>query len=343
MRAFKWGGRTGPALRDKGRLIRTLRWPVLCLALAAIAPASRGDIFAIRNRFSGNLYSGNDIVRYSATGQSLGQFPEPTAYGGPLVDLSRGPDGNLYVIFDGDFGAGSIGRLNMANGAAYENVGPPGTISGVLHSVAFDPVWGGLYVNQIGLNPTGGTAVYRVDSTGTTLVARAGDARNLGDIAFSSAGNLFVGVGGVGIRRYASGEGGPVTLTIPVPSIGHFTFGPDGLLYVGTSTAGIQRFDPATGASLGTFVPAGAQGVTNPISFVFGDDGTLYVNDRSVQRILKFDAATGSPTGVLADYSGTGQPLFTIAYAVPEPASVGLVAAAVFAWTTARRRHRSRD
>ena len=115
-----------------------------------------------------------------------------------------------------------------------------------------------------------------------------------------------------------------------------FAFGPDGMLYAGTRTAGIARFDPATGSSLG-FVPAGA-GATDPVSFVFGDDGTLYVNDRSVQRILKFDAATGSPTGVFADYSGTGQPIFNIVYAVPvpEPASVGLVAAGMVAWTTSR-------
>jgi hypothetical protein len=321
-----------------------LRLAIACLIFAASGPATRADIFAIRTRIAG----ANDLVRFSPTGQFLGQFPQPTAFAGGLTNLTRGPDGNPYLLFNGDFDLSFIERSNLANGGAFEDVGPPGVMSGSSYGIAFDPR-GHLFVNKwYTLAPAGGTAVFEVNSTTTTIISRATDAAYVGNIAFDATGNLYVAVGGVGIRKYAPGRGGAVMLTMPVdfvPRSGEpFAFGPDGMLYAGTRSAGIERFDPATGNSLGTFVPAGAQGVTDPISFVFGDDGTLYVNDRTAQRILKFDAATGAPTGLFADYSGSGQPIFTIAYAVPlpEPATVGLLAVAMVAWTTSRRRRGSR-
>ena len=54
-----------------------------------------------------------------------------------------------------------------------------------------------------------------------------------------------------------------------------------------------MRFDSRTGDFLGEFVAAGAGGLRNPSSLVFGDDQHLYVS--SDTAVLRYDALTGAP------------------------------------------------
>jgi streptogramin lyase len=280
------------------------------------------------------------LVRYSASGEYLGQFPTTSQYGSEEYNsLTRGPDGNLYVLGN-IIGQGYVQRVEMTKRAwetVYINQGQPETRQLTAPSgIAFDPS-GQLYVGSNAFAGFGQTAVYRVDPPGLAPVLSYAQTDHLGDIEFDVAGNLFVGISGEGIRRYALANG--AAFTIPTSSTYDFNFGPDGMLYVATHSAGVQKFDPSTGASLGTFVAAGSQGLGDVSDLVFGDDGILYVDDRGTGRILKYDAITGAPAGVFSDYSTSGQPVYSIAYAVPEPTVAGVLMAGL-GWGVAGNRLR---
>jgi hypothetical protein len=78
----------------------------------------------------------------------------------------------------------------------------------------------------------------------------------------------------------ASGSGG---LTQPLDP----AFGPGGMLYVsGGDFGGIFRYD-----STGTFVDNIASGLSNVGGLTFGNDGSLYIADRSANQIMRYNGS----------------------------------------------------
>src|SRR5205085_2496394 len=153
---------------------------------------------------------------------------------------------------------------------------------------------------------------------------------SLQQVAVAPGGDVYVPYGG-GIQRYAGETGQSLGVVVPsavTGAVGDLDFGPDGNLYVATSH-GIDRFDPQTGALIDHFIPDGAGGLTAGFDFAFGGDGSVYVNSRSAQNVLRYDAATGAFRDVFVapdQYALAGQGgVFGIVYAVPEP-DVSIVA-----------------
>lgn len=75
------------------------------------------------------------------------------------------------------------------------------------------------------------------------------------------------------------------------------TFGLDNNLYVvSQNTNEVLRFDGATGDFVDTFVTAGSGGLLEPREVIF-DDSFLYVSSAGNDKVLRYNADTGEPSG----------------------------------------------
>jgi hypothetical protein len=358
--AFMFGvgpGMMFPGGKERERMGRRRRarwcgggWVGVVLTCGPVA--ARGDLFAVGGTPATQGYP--SLLRYSDAGQALGVFPavnppQSEEFGG----LTRGPDGALY-FYGNILGGGSIVKVTTAGAGSASSVysvsgGPDNWKLTTPLGLAFDSA-GTLYVTSntvpSGPNPANTTRVYRVD--GPNMLAPVyygtpvtGPSAFLGDVEFDGTGAMYVGIYGVGIRKLESVE---VKYTIAGAAARDFKFGPDGKLYVASGAAGVLRYDPSNGSPLGAFVGPGAGGLTDASYLAFGDDGTLYVNDRSATQILKYDALTGASGGTFLDYDpvhASYEGPSSIAYvSVPEPG--GIVVCVALVAISGRRARRSR-
>ena len=105
------------------------------------------------------------------------------------------------------------------------------------------------------------------------------------------------------ILKYSGSTGeliGLFTNLAPVISAPRFMeYGPDGHIYIasnGVRGNTIQKVDAVTGQRLGTFVGAGAGGLTSGTGLVF-HEGILYVSDGAANAVRMYDAKNGAPLG----------------------------------------------
>jgi outer membrane protein assembly factor BamB len=90
-----------------------------------------------------------------------------------------------------------------------------------------------------------------------------------------------------------------------------------GDLYVSSFSQGsIRRYDESTGAFLGTFVTAGAGGLSAPHRGIFGPDGNFYVASANNDRVLRYNGQTGAFIDVFIQNGGNGLPANALDYPV---------------------------
>jgi hypothetical protein len=202
----------------------------------------------------------------------------------------------------------NLGSLTGVDGAQSARFGPDGDLYVAceqsaqvlrLDGVTLAPL--GVFVGDDPLTPA--------DETGG-LVAPTG-------AVFGPDGNLYVAdFVGDDVLRYDGTTGAFIDTFVPAgtggvaaidgPDAG-LVFGPDGDLYVpGFESDSVVRFDGVTGAFEAVVMRA-SQGLLNPRSLVFRDDGVLYVSSWGNNRILRatwgeaptvFVASTLRPSGI---------------------------------------------
>jgi sugar lactone lactonase YvrE len=125
-------------------------------------------------------------------------------------------------------------------------------------------------------------------------------------LAFSPAGDLYVGDAKSGVLRFDGATGAPLGVLVPLgqaglPDVEKLLFGPDGRLYVASHQLNaVLRFDAVSGASVGPWVTPGSGGLVSPTGMAFGPDGRFYVTSSGTNQILRYDGATGAPLGLFA-------------------------------------------
>src|SRR6187402_517395 len=73
----------------------------------------------------------------------------------------------------------------------------------------------------------------------------------------------------------------------------------------------VRRYDEASGAFVGTFVSAGAGGLSAPHRGIFGPDGNFYVASANNDRILRYNGQSGAFIDVFIQNGSKGLPLGT--------------------------------
>jgi N-acetylneuraminic acid mutarotase len=254
-------------------------------------------------------------------------------------DLTRGPDGNLYVAT----GNNSVVRYDGSTGQLIGTFVAAGSggLSGP-YGLAFGPD-GNLYVSNRATNNSilrfNGTTGAFIDS----FVAGASDGLAGPDgVAFGADGNLYVVSNGTSsILRFQGPSG--ASPGSPLPAKGQtganfvatgsgglsnpadLVFGPDGYLYVssqilpvGTSKQAVLKFNGTTGAFISTYVAPGAGGLIDPRGLAFDQEGRLYVADVGISAVHRYgnagqylddpvvigDPAVVSPVGLIFDAQG---------------------------------------
>jgi hypothetical protein len=251
--------------------------------------------------------------------------------------------------------AGELYTLNPANGALVQDIGPLKDVSNVNYPVtglAFNPLTGVLYgstgnspvataARLVSINPATGL-VTPIGSFNAGPVNGTGVPATMADIAFDPAGNLY-GVASIGGPQLysinqATGQATVIGSTgLTSTSGGGLAISP-GSTFFGTPTSSrFGTYNSTTGAFTNIVAP------TLPIGGAYAslafDGATLYGMDlgstaSTPTHLVTFDTSTGAVTDLGA---GVGF-IDAIAFAVPEPGSMSLCAAAAAGLLVRRRR-----
>lgn len=155
--------------------------------------------------------------------------------------------------------------------------------------------------------------IRRFDSITGQFIQDFGQSEEFEGVTIAPNGNLLVAsniLGDGGVYQYDWHTGQRLSDLVQLGAGGFsgpfgMTLGPDHTLYVcstrggGSGVDGILRYSSTTGAFLGTFVPGGSGGLTNPFDVEFGPEGRLYVSDGGPFTtggvgIRRFNGATGA-------------------------------------------------
>jgi sugar lactone lactonase YvrE len=223
------------------------------------------------------------------TAHSRGAFVQGIP-GIAFINVTFGPDGNLYASTGAGPGEGGVDRYNGTTGAFMDHFVADGLTLGTR-----DPQFHGayLYVESEYANQ-----ILRFDaSTGALVdVFITGGTVRLGPFTVGSDGNLYVvDRTSLGVVRYNGATGQSMGTFIATGSGGlanpdHLTFDPgQNYLYV-TSNGNNQvlKYNAQTGAFVGVAASAGLSG---PGDIKFGPDGLLYVLSAGNNRILRYTAS----------------------------------------------------
>lgn len=313
-------------------MIRHSQWLVVLLWGAAgcfsfRATAAGQDLLVANNTASAT----ESILRFSPTGECLGNFAATSFRGGP-VGLAFDPQGNLYVA---NHGNNTIHRYSRAGAdlGIFASTGlnlPTG--------VAFDRQ-GRLVVCNYG---DGSLSIY--SPTGTMLSRVATGLLHPIALTLDRRDNIFISTPNIGVNsgvfRFAP-DGGQKTLFAT-----GIDFDPRGLafdqagnLYVANQLGNtVQRFT-SEGISLGPFA---STGLKDPFALAFDACGDLYISSQTGGHIRRYSSG-GEDLGTFAVVpTALANPVGLAFILVPEPnASLLLISAAFGRWYhTWRLNHR---
>ncbi len=284
-------------------MIRHSQWLVVLLWGAAGCFSCRATAVGQDLLVANNTATATEsILRFSPTGECLGNFTTTSFRGGP-VGLAFDPQGNLYVANHGnntihryssagaDLGVFASTGLNLPTGVAFDRQGrlvvcnygdgslsiysPTGTMlsraaTGLLHPIALAlDGRDNIFISTPNLGPNSGVFRFSPDGTQRTLFATGVDFDPRG-LAFDRAGNLYVANQlGNTVQQFNS-EGVPLGTFASTGLKDPFalTFDAAGDLYISNQSGGAIRRYSACGTDLGTFavVPAA---FANPVGLAF--------------------------------------------------------------------------
>jgi len=269
------------------------------LAVALFSPNARADLLVLNAAGSASY-----ILRLdTATGVPLGVFRHETeAY----YSMTLSPGNELCVASNilGEHTLQGFEPGGRYRGDLVRNVltgldgglrGPDGAIYAIGRDDAFS------LQGEV-------SSILRIDEEGAKRWVPHGTSGMTAPVtlAFSPAGDLYVGDANAGVLRFDGATGASLGVAVPMgrdglPDVAKLLFGPDGRLYVASHRMNaVLRFDAVSGASLGPWVTSGSGGLVSPAGMAFGPDGHFYVTSSGTNQILRYDGATGAPLGALA-------------------------------------------
>ena len=220
-------------------------------------------------------YNSDNIVRYDADGNYLGEFVSAGILA-PGIELDLpgdgmawGPDGNLYVA---NYNDDNILRFDAA-GNFIDEFGVAGGIMDGPGGMAFGPD-GDLYVSSW---PNHKIVKFDGASGGSPTVVLDTGLNNPGQLLFDDAGNLYIA--NAGLNEVSVWDGATLSSYFTDPSLDRptgITFGPDGSLYV--SSYYNDRVLSYDGTTTKTFVPDSEGGLDKPGHLLFTPAHQVLVN-----------------------------------------------------------------
>ena len=304
---------------------------ILAFTLPNLAPAS---IVYISNR-SDNMVGAYD----AATGVPVAGWTSPTGLNSPTALAISG--NSLYV---GNSGIGTVGKYDATTGAAIA-----GWVSPSMGNPAAITLSGSyLYIAKYVFSPfpLANAEVAKYDTTtgaavGVPLtISLTNGASAVYGIGLSGN-NLFINDGS-GVKKYDATTGAPAIGWNPPSGMvwgsGDLPISGNELFFSSPSfSAPLKKIDMTTGAAI--------SGWTSPSfgGFVFGalavSDNHLYVaTGNGSSTVGQYDATTGAPISGWTSPSGLNNSSGIAISNVPEPASIGLLAAGAILLATRRRR-----
>lgn len=241
--------------------------------------------------------------------------------------LAQRSDGVFFVSTYGSGTAGTGAVSRITSGVAT----PIATGLDWPYSMTFDTA-NNLYVSEIDVTDSQWGKVLKITPDGTVSTFARHVGNGAGDLAFDAYGNLFV----------CSYSGGTVSKILPNGTVvsPFFATGlsdPDGMVFDSAGNMYVSNYNIGTVSRIdahGT-VSTFASGFSGPAGLGFDADGNLYVSNYQGSTISRV-----TPDLVKTTFaSGLGGPSdIVMAFSVPEPASLGLLSAAVGALLLRRRR-----
>ena len=276
-----------------------------------------------------------------------------------LAMLSLAPQADAAALYGATAsgGPGELYVLDAANGAVLQDVGPLNDALGTNYPItglAFHPVSGVLY-GSTGNNPVATAARLVTIDPATALVTvigsynagptnTSGTPATMADLAFDAAGNLY-GIGSIGGPQLysintATGQATVVGSTgLTSTTGGGLAISAAGVFY-GTPTASrYGTYDSTTGAYTDITNPVKPGGGGAYAALGFDTNGVLYgLNSAPGSPPPTFLVTIDPATGTVTNVGQSVNAIDAIAFQIPEPATLGLLMAAVVVGVLRRTR-----